>query len=497
MSDHIDGPRQIGDPSADLTDLFAFTSPENPARMVLAANVFPTCGVDAVFSNAIDHSIVIRRAKVAGVGDATKFETTDTELRFSFRFDALERGTGQKPLQRGACTLPDGQTLRFVVNEEKGSSTSDGTFRVFAGLRSDPFILAWLFRGNAITPVPNLLEHDNVLCMVVELDTRRVLMPERGSLFGAIAETTPLPRPGFIGNPPPRFDWIGRPEQTNMRLDNPGLAGADDLRDLWNQQTPFAIGDRLRSLFLQRLIDSLANWDMRDGKADWTPPALAANANMFLDDFLLFDVTKPITDTSHLEIEKSTLNGKAYVTGGGRTVDADVIDGLLSWLVNRDREPLRSGTSRATKPGMKNFPYFATPNTELQIVADRIDLNAAPDKVWALIGNFDASWHPLIANIKLIGNGIGQLRVIETIDGKQIIERLDAIDNSARLYRYTSISGIPASDYTGRLEVKPNGAGSSVEWGAQYLPKGQGDVVARTIVSTLFKTGLESLKARF
>ena len=30
MSDHIDGPRQIGDPSADLTDLFAFTSPENP-----------------------------------------------------------------------------------------------------------------------------------------------------------------------------------------------------------------------------------------------------------------------------------------------------------------------------------------------------------------------------------------------------------------------------------------------------------------------------------
>jgi hypothetical protein len=91
--------------------------------------------------------------------------------------------------------------------------------------------------------------------------------------------------------------------------------------------------------------DSLANWDMRDGKADWTPSAMAANANMFLDDFLLFDVTKPVTDTSYLEIEKSTLNGKAYGTGGGRTVNADVIDGLLSWLVNRDRESLRSGTT--------------------------------------------------------------------------------------------------------------------------------------------------------
>jgi hypothetical protein len=498
MSDHIDGPRQIGDPSADLTDLFAFTSAENPARTVLAANVFPTCGVDAVFSNAINHSIVVRRARVARLGDATKFETSQPELRFSFRFDALERGANQKPVQRGACILPDGQTLRFVANDENGSSTSDGTFRVFAGLRSDPFILAWLFRGNTMTPVPNLLEHDNVLCMVVEFDTRRVLTPERGSLFGVIAETTPLPRPGgSLGNPPPRFDWVGRPEQTNMRLDNPGMAGADDLRDLWNQQTPFAIGDECRPLFLQRLKDSLASWDARDGKTDWTPPALAANANMFLDDFLLFDVTKPITDTSHLEIEKSTLNGKAYGTGGGRTVNADVIDVLLTWMVNRDREPLRSGTTRATKPGTKTFPYFATPNTEPQSVTDRIDLNAAPDNVWALIEDFSASWHPLIADVKLIGEGIGQLRVIETIDGKQIVERLDAIDNSARLYRYTSISGIPASDYTGRLEVKANGAGSSVEWGAQYLPKGQGDIVVRTIVSTLFKTGLESLKARF
>ena len=33
MSDHVDGPRSIGDATADVTDLFAFTSPENPARI--------------------------------------------------------------------------------------------------------------------------------------------------------------------------------------------------------------------------------------------------------------------------------------------------------------------------------------------------------------------------------------------------------------------------------------------------------------------------------
>jgi Polyketide cyclase / dehydrase and lipid transport/Domain of unknown function (DUF4331) len=500
MSDHIDGPRQIGDPSADLTDLFAFTSPENPSRTVLAANVFPTCGVDAIFSNAINHSIVVRRAKVAGIGDAAKFETADPEIRFSCRFNGLERGAADgKSIQRGTCTMPDGQTVRFLVGDEKGASTPDGNFRVYAGMRSDPFILAWNFEGGGMRKFQNLLFNDNVLCIVVEFDTARVLGPEKGSLFAVIAETLPIPGPAtLVGHPPPRMDWVGRPEQTNMRLNNSQVKGADDTRDLWNQLTPFAIDEKLRPMFLQRLKDSLAEWDMRDGKQDWTPSALAVNANMFVDDFLLFDVAKPISDTSHLEIEKSTINGRAYQTGGGRTVDADVIDVLLTWMVNRDREFLEGGTTKATKPGTKNFPYFATPNMDMQSVVERVEVNAAPDKVWELIGQFGAaSWHPLIAQIRLTGTGPGQLRTIETIDGKQIIERLDAVDDSGRFYRYASIAGLPVANYTGMLSVKPNGAGSSVEWSAQFLPNGPGTLITKTIVSTLFKAGLDSLKSRF
>ena len=358
MSDHVDGPRQIGDPSADLTDLLAFTSPENPARTVLAVNVFPTCGVDAIFSNAINHSIVVRRAKVAGVGDATKFETSDPEMRFSCRFDALERGAADgKPVQRGTFTFPDGQTLRFLVGDEKGTSTPDGTFRVYAGMRSDPFILAWLIPAG-LKKFQNLLFNDNVLSIVVEFDTQRVLDPGKGSLFAVIAETMPIPRPGaFIGHEPPRIDWVGRPEQTNVRLNNAGLTGSDDIRDLWNQQTPFAIDEKLRPLFLQRMKDSLAEWDMRDGKQDWTPSALAANANMFVDDFLLIDVAKPTTDAGHLEIEKSTINGKAYQTGGGRTVDSNVID----VLADVDREP------RSRVPGRRDDEGNEARNQELPI----------------------------------------------------------------------------------------------------------------------------------
>ena len=172
---------------------------------------------------------------------------------------------------------------------------------------------------------------------------------------------------------------------------------ADDVRDLWNQQTPFAIAPEYAPIFRKRLVDSLHQYDMRDGKEDWSPAQIAASANVFLDDFMLIDVAKPTTDTSYLEIEKSTLNGRPYQTGGGRTLNAHDIDMLLTWIVNRDREPLIGGATQATQLGRNIFPYLAPPNTELQTVAESVDLTAPADRVWALIGPFGAMWHPLIA----------------------------------------------------------------------------------------------------
>src|SRR5580704_17116403 len=104
MSDHVDGPRSIGEPAADLTDLFAFTSPENPAHTVLAACVFPAAGESAIFSNPIAYSIVVRHVTVVGLGNAAKFEPADPEMRFSFRFASLRRDATGSVIQRGVCT---------------------------------------------------------------------------------------------------------------------------------------------------------------------------------------------------------------------------------------------------------------------------------------------------------------------------------------------------------------------------------------------------------
>jgi hypothetical protein len=237
---------------------------------------------------------------------------------------------------------------------------------------------------------------------------------------------------------------------------------------------------------------------MRDGKADWTQEALAANAEVFLDDFLLFDVSKPITDQGHLEIEKSTLNGVPYNTGGGRTVDANSIDILLTWLVNRDREFLQGGATGATKPGMKVFPYFATPNTELQIVSESVALAAAPDAVWSVIGKFNLDWHPVVADVTLTGSGRGQLRRIRTRDGGRVIERLEEVNDKKRFYRYAMVAGLPAAHYTGLIEVRPGAKGGAVAgWRVEYQADDKPDIAVRGRIAALIKTGLGSLKSRF
>jgi hypothetical protein len=107
-------------------------------------------------------------------------------------------------------------------------------------------------------------------------------------MFGVVAETTPRKRnPGALTVP--RYDWVGRPEQTNFILNV--IPDSVDLRDVWNQQTPFQrMPDDVAPLFQKRLRDSFELWDKRDGETHWDPALLNAHINVRIDDFLVFDI---------------------------------------------------------------------------------------------------------------------------------------------------------------------------------------------------------------
>ena len=53
MSDHISGPRALAEPIADITDVYAFPSPETPGDLVLVLNTLPFAPPDGRFSDGL------------------------------------------------------------------------------------------------------------------------------------------------------------------------------------------------------------------------------------------------------------------------------------------------------------------------------------------------------------------------------------------------------------------------------------------------------------
>jgi hypothetical protein len=145
-----------------------------------------------------------------------------------------------------------------------------------------------------------------------------------------------------------------------------------------------------------------------------------------------------------------------------------------------------------------------------QKVSEKVEIDAAPDKVWAVIGNFqDMSWHPSVAKVE--GNGGNEAsatRVLTLKSGGTIAEKLDQFDAANHLYKYeiTEVDPkvLPVKNYSSSLSVKGEGGKSTVEWrGAFYRgymnndpPPELSDEAAVKGVTGVYRSGLDALKAK-
>ncbi|MEV7794281.1 SRPBCC family protein [Streptomyces sp. NPDC087512] len=133
-------------------------------------------------------------------------------------------------------------------------------------------------------------------------------------------------------------------------------------------------------------------------------------------------------------------------------------------------------------------------------------LPAAPDEVWAAVGDFGglADWHPHLPP-STVEDGAGPehpgaVRVF-AVDGKVVArERLLDRDADARWYRYTLLDPLvlPFGDYVATLAVRPHADGAEVHWSAVY--HGPDELVPRVeslIGDGIYATGLEALRTRF
>ncbi|WP_339420429.1 MULTISPECIES: SRPBCC family protein [unclassified Pseudomonas] len=129
-----------------------------------------------------------------------------------------------------------------------------------------------------------------------------------------------------------------------------------------------------------------------------------------------------------------------------------------------------------------------------------IEIPVSADQVWQLIGGFNSlpDWLALI--VKSEPSEGGRVRHLQTADGGQIVERLQAFDNVGRTYSYTiEQSPFPVSAYLATLQVEALSESSAkVTWSGVFTPAaGTTDAAVEELFAGVYSGGLEALRANF
>jgi hypothetical protein len=365
MSDHISGPRAIADPVTDITDVFSFSCPESSQHLVLIMNVFPYAGPSALFSDAAIYRLRVRAVSIAS--NNRGFAVGADEFTFDCTFDVVASSDSSlSAVQEGRCTMPNGAVIPFRVNDENGGR-GDG-LQVFAGQRSDPFFLdgsraekTVATRRLAFKKVgSDRLYGKNVLGIVLKVEWAKLL--EGGPMFAVVCETL------TSGKRPIRLERVGRPEIKNISL---GAKIFDpinrdlEIRDLYNDEDAFNLSKNYVGAYRARLNANLGFYDGLDGKTDWPLDEYGNHplTELLLADSLIVDASKPFCETSYFEIEQAMLKEREHTTCGGRWLNEDVVDSILTLYVNAGNGPrISDGVDGPIAWSSRVFPYMAPPN---------------------------------------------------------------------------------------------------------------------------------------
>ena len=174
-ADHIDSPATIAEPTADLTDLYAWMTPEAD-KLNLVMNVNPFAGNDAAFSDAVQYVFHINSSE--GYGEAQ----TETVALCQF----------PEPT-RIQCWIGD-DYITGNPADPAGITNDAGTIRIFAGLRNDPFFMEFSGFTKTVATVisaASSLQFDDFGCPAVDADTSGVLVGQlQSGIDGAPATDT-------------------------------------------------------------------------------------------------------------------------------------------------------------------------------------------------------------------------------------------------------------------------------------------------------------------
>lgn len=162
-ADHQDGPAATADPSADITDVFAWMSSD--ASMVnLVMDVFPFATGTPQFSNAVQYVFHTSSQASYGkpVGGTVNVICTFTTAQIISCWAGNEYVTGDASVTTGI-------------------SSADGKLKVFAGPRSDPFFFNLAgFKATVadVTAAKGSLTFDSNGCPMLDMATSNALVTQ-------------------------------------------------------------------------------------------------------------------------------------------------------------------------------------------------------------------------------------------------------------------------------------------------------------------------------
>jgi len=322
MSHHASGPNfgfPRGDARLDMTDLYAFTKPGDPAKSIIVLNVHPSFALNSPEPTTTEPFApgALYEVKVDTDGDAV------ADLAYSVQFASAEDAKQTATVRRvqGVRAAGVGEEGDVIVQQipvsvgREAVVTEAGEYRFFFGWRSDPFFFDVTGNFNHMQFTGDDFFLDKNVCSIVielpnaDLESRRV---------GIWARTLDKTAEGWV-----QADRGGRPLQAVF------LPG--DEREAYLSGEPADDG-RFIGVFAHQLGHT----------GDYTPEDAVSVARKLLPDILSYDPRRP-----------------TRFPDNGRTLTDDVVDGFLSMLSN--------GRVTGDKVGphgdlLDEFPYLGPPH---------------------------------------------------------------------------------------------------------------------------------------
>jgi len=333
MADHLDSSTKLtspdGDPRADITDIYIFQKPGDPAKSILILNVNPLAPTLAdEFQHGAAYDVLIDTD-----GDARAdigYRVTFSPKRHGEQFATVVR-TDREPGDGDH----DGERHEVIIEHAPVSfgqaalitGGEDDDFRFFAGFRSDPFffdLLAFLAGLKFHNPGSDFFIDKNVFGIVLEVPSRRGLGPNPKVGYWA---RTLIPIAGNLVHD----DQMGRPA-INTVFNH----GTD--KDLFNVTPPASQRSTVTSTgntFLQNFTSTL------ETLGGYTAAQATGIAEILLPDILTYDYTS----------SAGFLNG--------RKLADDVIDISLTLVTNGK---ITSDFVGPHTDYLSQFPYLGQPH---------------------------------------------------------------------------------------------------------------------------------------